>query len=342
MDTETGEGNTPQEELVTDAATDALRDALGHTEAIGQEPVQPEAEEAGLPAEDQGLPPEIPPEGQPPEADTQPAEAEERLGKRRIRPRSELDQQVIDLYRSGGFAGTFAEATDVIYGRQAPLAQPQPVGEAPEPVNVYAEYDERAETLGTEITELETKIAEAAENLETTEAMNLQRELFRKEMQLSETKTEKERRVEDAQRSVEESHRRKEVESWGRAMKLYPNLGDANNVYRKEFDNYISRAERDPDYAVLFQSARWPEILGNEFAAGKGLVERASTEAAPQPPPHQAPQLGNQARVLTSGPAAQPVNAPATPEALLEGMNGMSNDQLYALLGQPDGKRVLR
>ena len=43
---------------------------------------------------------------------------EEKLGKRRIRPRNELDQQVIDLYDSG-FSGSFADASRIIYGQES-------------------------------------------------------------------------------------------------------------------------------------------------------------------------------------------------------------------------------
>jgi len=344
METETGEADAPQNFDVSEAATDALRDALGTPSGESdQEAASPETEEAALPEGQEqapgGQPEPIPePMGEEVAESEQPTE-EERLAKRRIRPRNELDQQVIDLYRSEGFAGTFAEASDVIYGRHAP--QEQRMSEAPEPVDPYAAYDSRADGLSTEISELETKIAEAAENLETTEAMNLQRELFRKELELSETKTEKGRRIEDAQKSVAESQRRKALESRERALQAYPDLGSADTVYRKEFDSYISRAEQDPDYAAVFTSPRWPEILANEFAAVKGY-RQAPTGTAPQPPPQQAPQMGNQAKVLTSGTTAQPANAPTTPEALIEGMPNMSNDQLYALLGQPDGKRVLR
>ena len=59
--------------------------------------------------------------------ETDDAEEEtDRLAKRRVRPRNEQDQQVIDLYRSSGFQGSFQDAADIIYGRsQAP--QPQQI-----------------------------------------------------------------------------------------------------------------------------------------------------------------------------------------------------------------------
>tara|TARA_Y100001963_G_scaffold133654_1_gene193497 strand:+ start:886 stop:1920 length:1035 start_codon:yes stop_codon:yes gene_type:complete len=344
MDNDTGEGQTPQDFNVSDADTDALRDALGTTEQVGGNADQPEAEEAAsateAQTEGQG---ELPDQTGEPYAEAEPADQteSERLAKRRIRPRNELDQQVIDLYRSEGFGGTFAEASDVIYGRYTQQAAPVQSNEDTDPVNPYAEHDERAESLSTEITELESKITEATDNLDTTSAMNLQRELFRKELDLSNVKAEKERLIEDSNRSAIETQRQRALESRDRAMQSYPELGDTNSVYRKEFDAYISKAEQDQDYAAVFQSSRWPEILANEFAAIKGY-RAVATAPAPTPPPQQAPQLGNQAKVLTSGTTAQPANQPVTASQVVGGIPEMNRDQLYAALGAGDGKRVLR
>ena len=342
MEEQTGEGETPQEINVSDAATDALRDALG-TETSGNAESS-ETEETSEGIENQGVTPEAQAPEEATEVETQPVEAteteEERLAKRRIRPRNELDQQVIDLYRSEGFRGSMAEATDVIYGRPAVQAQPQ-ASEAPEPVDPNAEYAETETKITSEIAELETKIKEAADNLDTTEAMDFQRELFRKELELSETRNQFTRNAEEAQRQADESQRQSALESRGRAIERFPDLGDNSTVYRKEFDHFVASAEQHPDYQAVFTSPRWPEILANEFAAQKG-VSQQTQQPMPTPPPQQAPQIGSQAKVLTSGTAAQPSNTPLTKQQALEGLPDLSIDDLYAALGSDDGRRMLR
>jgi hypothetical protein len=52
--------------------------------------------------------------------------------------------------------------------------------------------------------------------------------------------------------------------------------------------------------------------------------------------------MGNQAKVLTTGQAAQTASAPITPEYISENMGELSKDQLWAMLGQPDGRKFLR
>lgn len=230
-----------------------------------------------------------------------------------------------------------AEATDVIYGRNA--VQPQ-ASEAPEPADPSAEYVETETRIASEIAELETKIKEAADNLDTTEAMEFQRELFRKEMELSETRSTFNRNAEEAQKQVDESQRQSALESRGRAIGRFPDLGNNSTAYRKEFDHFVASAEEHPDYQAIFTSPRWPEILANEFAAHKGVQHQQ--QPMPTPPPQQAPHIGSQAKVLTSGTAAQPSNTPLTKQQALDGLPNLSVDELYGALGSDDGRRMLR
>ena len=130
METATAEVDSPQTESefsIENASSDDLRNALGITPAT--EEIQPATEEV----QPEGETPEPEAEGQSPEPQAEETQAEaqteetetddeEKLGKRRIRPRNELDQQVIDLYRSEGFQGSFADASRIIYGQEA--AQP--------------------------------------------------------------------------------------------------------------------------------------------------------------------------------------------------------------------------
>ena len=333
--------NSPQNENFSEVSTNDLRDALG-TEALEQieSPETSEIQSESEPLGEVSLDPEV--QEQPSEAAQTPEEAE-RLAKRRIRPRNELDQQVIDLYRSEGFNGSFAEASDVIYGRNSttqaeiPPQQYQEVQPTPDP------YVEGVETIRSEISELEQKVEQANEELDTAEALKLQREIFRKELEISKLDGEKSRAEEYQQMQAQETQRRKALESRERAIQVYPELNDPNTVYRKQFDHFISQSEQNPDFAVIFNSPNWPEVMANQFAAMVGRTAQQAPQA-PQIQPQQqvAPTMGNQAKVLTTGQTAQPANQPVTAENVLENMHNLSNDQIYGILGQPDGRTFVR
>ena len=98
MNTEEGVVDSPQSETasVADASTEDLRSMMAHTEPS-------EAEQPGSPETETTEP--VAPEAEEP-GETE----EERLAKRRIRPRSALDQQVLDLYKSEAFDGSFDDA----------------------------------------------------------------------------------------------------------------------------------------------------------------------------------------------------------------------------------------
>lgn len=331
MDTDTAEVNSPQtteETSIENVSTDDLRNALGITEQAPQEEVAPEQE--GFSEEPQ---PEA--ESQETEVESQESE-EEKLAKRRIRPRNELDQQVIDLYRSEGFSGSFADASRVIYGQdaqptQAQISTPQEVEAAqPDPIQGI---DKQSYDLRASIVELEGKVEQAAEDLETTEALRLQREIMRQELQLQNLSNRKEQMETAAQERVYQTHRNKAMGSRDRVYERFPELQDPNSVIRKQFDDYVTQAQSDPDYAAVFDSPKWPELVANEFASLTGLGAGAPVQA----PQQQAPQMGTQAKVLTTGAAAQPVSAPATAQGLVQQLPNMSNDDIYALLGSPGG-----
>jgi hypothetical protein len=134
------------------------------------------------------------------------------------------------------------------------------------------------------------------------------------------------------------------MESRDRVYDRFPDLKDKNSVLRKQFDDYVSQAQSDPDYAAVFDSPRWPELLANEFASMAVPAQPETAQApAPAPAPQpQAPQMGTQAKVLTTGTTAQPVNTPVTADGLLQQLPQMSNDDLYKLLGSPGGATPLR
>ena len=346
METSIAEVESPQEIgqeqfSIENASTDDLRNALGITQ-------EPQAQEPEPVAEEQI--PETQAESQEPKVEAESPEEteEEKLGKRRIRHRNELDQQVIDLYRSEGFSGSFADASRVIYGQEtAPtpnsnqnLTATQDEVEANEP-DPIAGIDQQADDIRATILELEGKVEKAAEDLETTEALRLQRDIMKQELQLQNLTLRKQQMEQEREQQVYQTHRSKAMESRDRVYDRYPALSDKQSVYRKQFDDYVANAQSDPDYAAVFNSPKWPELLANEFAS---LV--AAPQEAQQPqavaPQAQAPQMGTQAKVLTTGTAAQPVNTPVTREGLLQQVPTMSNEDLYALLGNPGGAQPLR
>ena len=342
METAIAEVDSPQETTegtsIENASTEDIRNALGIT---------PETAEPTTGVQDQ-QPEAVSPE---PEAEAhEPEELEEsedeKLAKRRIRPRNELDQQVIDLYRSEGFSGDFSDASRVIYGQEAqpapqPIYQPQEQVEASEPDPIQG-IDKQANDIRATIIELEGKVEKAAEDLETTEALRLQREIMKKELEVQTLTLRKQQMEETQSQQVYQTHRSKAMESRDRVYERFPALQDKASVYRKQFDDYVSQAQSDPDYAAVFDSPKWPELLANEFAS----VSPAPAAQAPQPqavaPQPQAPQMGTQAKVLTTGTTAQPVNAPITADGLLQQLPSMNKDDIYALLGNPGGAQPRR
>jgi hypothetical protein len=335
MDTQTAEVDSPQteEEAVADASLNDLREALGHP---GLETPEPGTEAPETPVEPQQ--PEV--EGQQPEAPV--AEAAP-LAKRRIRPRTELDQQVIDLYRSDAFNGSFADATKVIFSQtDAPTtSQPQAI-EAPQP-DPFEGHDAQVGDLQTQIQELEEKVATASEELETTEALKLQREIMRKELELQTLHSRKERAEEADQLHAYQTHRSRSMESRNKVFNRYPVLQDKNSIHRKQFDAFIQENHQHPDYAAVFESPKWPELMASEFVARYQAAQPQQPQV-PQVPqqqmqatPQYAPAMGTQAKVLTTGTAAQPAHTPMTAQGMLSTLPNVSSEDLYALLGNPGG-----
>lgn len=336
---------SPQIENISDVSTDDLRNALGTTEVEDsnvQDSEITETEEQ-IATEPTGEVSEESEETEIDELGTEETE-EDRLAKRRVRPRNQMDQQVIDLYRSSGFEGSFADASSIIYGTNVQNTQPEPVASS-EVVDNSPTYDDNIQTIKGEVVELESKINEANEELDTALALKLQRDVFRKELEINKLENQQQRDLENQQYQAEESQRHKALESRGRAVEMYPELDNNDSVYRKEFDHFLSQSEQNPDYAVIFSSPRWCEIMANEFAVIKGVSPNAQQQAQPQPqqvPQAVQPQMGNQTKVLTTGQTAQPANAPVTTDGLLTQLPDMAKKDIYSLLGGSGGAQPLR
>ena len=338
MTEQVAEVDSPQNETetadVAEASTEDIRAALGLAPA--PEATQgdaPEAEgEVGQPAPAEGLS-----QGQV----TGSVETEDdRLAKRRIRPRTAEDQQVIDLYRSEGFGGSFDDASQIIYGQRN---QPQPQAaqqQAPPQGDPHAAERQYAKKLQSEIGQLEARVDESAENLDTADALKYQRAIMKRELALQKMETRHERNAERKREQDFNTHRSTAEDSRDRVFNAYPELADGSSVTRKQFDNYVANMQGDPNYASVFESPKWPEVMAAHFAAHVPM-QAQQLPAPVQAPPHQAPVMGNQARVLTSGTTAQPANSQPTAQQVVQNLPNLSRDDLYAALGQNDGRRYL-
>lgn len=328
--------DSPQTVDLADVSSDDLRQQLATQPEAPAEEVQavegqPQQEELTEQAVEEDSTEEVEVEIS---ADTE----EERLAKRRVRPRNELDQQVIDLYRSEGFSGSFADASRVIYGQtqeSAPQVQPQAEATQPDP---FSGYDAAEAKLADHIANLELEVSKAADELETGKALELQRAIMKSELRLQSIRDQKQRQVEKHNEVIQTTQRSKALESRDKAIEAYPELGDKEGMYRKEFDNFVSEASNDPDYSSIFQSPNWCEVMAHTFARQKNY----QPQQAPQAPKPQAPAVGTQTKVLTTGNTAQPINAPVDSNRVRSDMSNMSNESLYDLLGQPDNRRYLR
>ena len=183
--------------------------------------------------------------------------------------------------------------------------------------------------------------------MDTAKAIGLQRDLFRKELEINNLQNQRQMQEDQQARSAQESQRQRALESRNNAVSNYPELENKNSVYRKEFDHFVSNAEQNPDYAGVFSSPRWPEIMANEFAISKGVAQNPQqtqqvAQVAQTAPQQQAPVMGNQAKVLTTGQTAKPANQPISAEQVLNNVGNLSNEQLFQMLGQPDGRQFLR
>ena len=335
MDNDTEVVQSPQENLsVENASSNDLRDLLNQTSPETQEPLQgtsleTEPSETGFSEEANVLPQDQP----------QVENDEERLAKRRIRPKNDLDQQVIDLYRSDGFQGTFADASSIIY--QTPTQQPQQPNaqsEAPAPRDFVKEVDQYVNHVRSEIADLNTKVTEAAENMDTLEAITLQQQIMDRQLKIQKAEGRREQYVDRVKTDADQSRRTRSAESRDTAVAEYPELADDNSVFRKEFDHFVTLAQTDPDYAPIFQSSKWPELLARDFGTMKGQLPTQARPVVQEALQQQNP-IGTQGKMLTSGGTNQPINPPSSG---VGDISQMSKDQLFNFLGQADGNRHIR
>lgn len=269
------------------------------------------------------------------------------LKKRRVRPRSDLDQQVIDLYKSEGFKGTFADAVKVIYQNAAPSKptseSQQTVEGQPDPLK---RFDDAVTSVKAEIADLEKKVSDAADALDTAKALKLQQELFRKEIALRTVESEKETFISQQRARVASTLRTKAEESRDAVFTEYPVLKDTNSTERKQFDAFVAEKQADPDYADIFVSPRWPQLMAREFAASKSLKSaKVSTPASLTNPTPAKPvatrpaPVATNTKVLTSAENASSKPQPVTEDQLRSDLTKLSKDDLFKLLSMPVKRR---
>lgn len=340
MENITEEVNSPQTDVsVENVSTDDLRSLLNQTTTESQEPQAPEAQ----PEQAENLEPaaegiDAPQEAAEAEVSTDEDTEQERLAKRRIRPKSDLDQQVIDLYRSEGFQGSFQDASRIIYGEPA-QQQVQPEAPQPKQPSYSEQIDRFVSKANAEISELNQKVKEAAEGMDTVVALDLQQQIMQKQLNIQKAESRKEQYEQRVRSEVESTRRNRSAESRDVAISEYPQLDNPEDPYRKEFDYFVNAAQSNPDYAPIFNSPIWPELLAREFGMMKGQAPASDQPVLQQAANPPNPQVGNQAKALTTGGTNQPINAPTQQPG---DITSLSNDQLYNLLGTADGQRVLR
>jgi hypothetical protein len=326
-------GSLPSEgelqKQLADLPADQLRSLLGTETPEGEALL---SGEGLVPAAKEEPKPDEPTDEDPkPEGDEGP--------RRRVRPRTDLDHQVLDLYKSEGFKGSFQDAVDVIYGRRQQkdtgTEQAKEEGKSPppqKPAEPEAEIDAQVEALTREMADLEKQIEEAAEELKTSDALRFQRELDRKERQVERLKDRKDQSIAQRQSEVRNAFQEKAVAAKTEALERYPVLADKNAVERKQFDAFLEQAQDDAELAPIFHSPRWPLILAEEFARRSSLTA-AKKAAGKQTFDTPTQTRATQAKVLTSGDAPPASNAAPNERELRELLPKLTPQQLRELMG---------
>ena len=167
---------------------------------------------------------------------------------------------------------------------------------------------------------------------------------MKQELQLQNLTLRKEQMEQAREQEAYQSHRSRAMESRDRVYDRYPALADKQSVYRKQFDDYVANAQSDPttqQFSIRQNGLNYCHRICIRKPSARGSTSRSST-AASRCSSASGSTDGTQAKVLTTGTAAQPVNTPVTREGLLQQLPQMSNDDIYKMLGAPGGAQPLR
>jgi hypothetical protein len=250
------------------------------------------------------------------------SEGGEKIPKQRLRPKNDKDQQVLDLYKSEGFEGSFQDATKVIYGDNTPAKEQPKEADAP-PVDPEAS---KVEELRNEVIALTQEADQLAEEMETSKALAKQREIQKRELEILKLEQKRENEKSTQRQAELDQFRMSERASQDRVFQQFPVLADQNSTERKQFESWVQEKQNDPEYAPVFQSPKWTELLVGEFA-DKHLPKPVEANTAP---PAQ-----NRARLLTSANNSNTnSNQPkVTADQIRQNIDNLDRDTLFKLLG---------
>lgn len=334
FDREIADSQTPVADPVAEfGTTEPTEEAVETTEDPNTEPEatdvttqeNAEAQTDGVQETD----PEQNPDEAPQETDEDP------LKKMRVRPRDKRDQQVMDLYKSEGFDGTFQDAVDIIYARQNPQQTQDPSQEKRDDPPPEDTVSKELETVRESLKAKQTELTSAMEEFDQAQVVALQNEITQLSIKEARIEDKLERQQEERAQSQEQSLRQQASESRERAVGKYPALNDKDSIERKQFDAFLRESADNPALAPVFQSPYWPELMADRFADATGLEVKSgvtpSTPATQSTP--KRPVTGTKAKQLTTGTTEQPEQT-VTKEGLRRDMKSMSKSQLEALLAK--------
>jgi hypothetical protein len=171
---------------------------------------------------------------------------------------------------------------------------------------------------------------EAADNLETAKALQIQQQIFIKQLEIRQLKDAEKRQQETQRQEIHATFRQKAEASRDSVLKRYPQLANTESTERKSLDAFVLAKQKDPDYVAIFQSPKWPEIIAQEFASVANLtVPNNASKVQTLNNPVATP---SKAKILTSGTVATS-QTQATPESLMQNLGKISSKDLLSLLG---------
>jgi hypothetical protein len=271
---------------------------------------QPKAEEAP-PAEEEKPSSEKPPEEKPPVEEEKPKgeDEDEELPKLRFRPRDGRELDVMSLVKKGK---SFQEAVSEVYGPSKQDANKEESPAKPESdESPFKDVDDSIKKASGELSDLEKKLEEAEEDADIKAVTRLTREIIRKEQEVEGLKSERKQIEEQAKSETLSAFEQRVKESADRVFEKYPTLKDAKADERKEFVKYYQSKAKDPDYADVFKSPKWPELMAREFADETGLTSGSPSKKAEEtvetkPAQTKDVREGNKPEAKKAAPAVQP------------------------------------
>ncbi len=265
-----------------------------------------------------------------------------KMPKLRYQPKDPKELEVMSLVQQGK---SFREATTEVYGETTPAAK---ADDAPEAKAAEAkEADEQADPQMTqfntdvekaenELADLEQRLTDATEAEDIGESVKLSREIARKETQVENHKGERDQYSEGQVQEELSAHDTKVQESADTIYDKFPTLADEESADRAEFIEFYKGKGKDPDYADVFKSPKWPEIMAREFTASKGILPvGAKPQESPTPP---ADKKGATEQAAPRKPA--PKQTPAAKDLTSGDGHQDGSTQVSVASYQTDGKKM--